>query len=390
VSFSGTWHEVAEANLWLRTANRVLVELVRGPCQNREDLYQLAASFPWEEILPQEATFAVRVAGRHPAFLNTHFAALVVKDAVVDRLRQKRGYRPTVNVRDPDVPIFLHLSVDREQEEVGANAADLGEEARGLKAAAGWLERGRSPEPQATLSLDTSGEPLSHRGYRQKEALAPLSEALAAGLLLSAGYDGSQPLIDPMCGSGTILVEAALLACGLPPGGKRRFAFQRWPFFPQPVWQRVKGAARKSPQPLTQPILGLDWDARALALAKRSAQAMGLAEQLVLEQRDVRQLPSLPAGSLVVTNPPYGLRLGNPEDLRQLYRSLGDQLKAKAQGSVAWLLLGNPALAKEVGLRPARKLVVFNGPLRCQFCEYPLVEGKFTSGKKAAGSLAKL
>jgi putative N6-adenine-specific DNA methylase len=141
---------------------------------------------------------------------------------------------------------------------------------------------------------------------------------------------------------------------------------------------------------LTQPILGFDWDARALALAKRAAQAMGLAEQLVFEQRDVRQLPSLPAGSLVVTNPPYGLRLGNPGDLRQLYRSLGDQLKAKAQGSVAWLLLGNPVLAKEVGLRPARKLVVFNGPLRCQFCEYPLVEGKFPSGKKAAGPLAKL
>lgn len=349
VAFSGSWEDVARANLWLRTAHRVLVELVRGSCGNRQDLYQLAFSQPWEDILPAEGTLAVKASGWHPAFANTHFAELVVKDAIVDRLRACRGSRPSVHLDDPYLRVILHL-------QSGA----------------------------ASLYMDTSGETLAHRGYRQKKAPAPLSEALAAGLLLLAGYDGSRPLLDPMCGSGTILIEAVWLACGQPPGARRRFAFQRWPFVDRSCLRRLLQEAESATKPLGSQVVGLDVDARALAVARGALRATGISEAVTLQQRDIRRLPPQAAGTLIISNPPYGVRLGQEGQLRALYRALGDQLKGKAQGCEVWLLLGNRELAREIGLKPSRRHTLYNGPLRCQFCFYPIVEGSFRQKSQSA------
>lgn len=348
VEFEGDWAQVAFANLWLRTAARVLVFLTGGPCSGREDLYSLAFSFPWEELVAKSTTVAVQVAGRNPAFANTHFAALVAKDALVDRLRKHRGFRPSVNVHNPDLRLLLHLQ----------------------PAACG-------------LYLDTSGEPLSHRGYRQKDAKAPLSECLAAGLLLLAGYNGEQPLLDPMCGSGTIVVEAAFIATRTPPGLKRRFAFERWPFASAHALGEAKAKAfaeRRKPQ---APIVGRDLSAQALAQARKAAKAAGVEAVVRWEKGDARELPKVEAGTLIITNPPYGVRLGEEAELVALYQKLGDAVKRQAAGSTLWLLLGNPRLARQVGLAPEKKIELYNGPLRCQFCSYPVVAGEFRRKKPA-------
>ena len=352
VRFRASWAKIAEANLWLRTAVRVLLELASAPCRNREELYQLASSVAWEDLIAPGTTVAVRVAGKSGAFTNTHFAALVVKDALVDRLRSRRGFRPGVNVKDPNVPLLLHLA-----------------------------------ETTATLSLDTSGQPLTHRGYRPKGALAPLAEHLAAGLVLLSGYDGHVPFLDPMCGAGTLVVEAALIAGSRAPGASRSFAFERWSFV-NPTWVRqAREEAASKARPLVEPIQGFDLHPKAVAQARKAAIRAGVKE-VRFARHDARELPPLPSGTLVVTNPPYGVRLGEEQALRKLYRAFGDQLKAKAKGCTAWLLCGNPTLAKELGLKPVRKIELYNGPLRCQFCCYPVVEGTFR--KKTVPRAGKL
>ncbi|MGQ9495810.1 MAG: THUMP domain-containing class I SAM-dependent RNA methyltransferase [Thermoanaerobaculaceae bacterium] len=355
VKFDGDWEDVVTANFWLRTAIRVLVELGGGPCQHQGDLYQLAAHIAWEEIIPPEATVAVQVAGQHPAFHNTHFAALVVKDGLVDRLREKRGLRPAVNVSNPDVRIRVHLQAKA-----------------------------------ATILLDTSGEPLSHRKYRPRQAAAPLSEALAAGLLLLAGYDGRQPFLDPMCGSGTLVVEAWLIARNIPPGRNRSFALQKLPFVDPKLLREARERANQLVRPAEQPIVGQDWDQRALNQARQAAFAAGAAQEVVFVRGDARQLPRVVPGTLIVSNPPYGARLGDEAKLRSFYRALGDAFKTSAQGSTVWLLSGNLSLLKEVGLQAQRKHTVFNGPLACRFCCYPIVEGSYRKPRLKLSPPAKV
>ncbi|MGC8915566.1 MAG: THUMP domain-containing class I SAM-dependent RNA methyltransferase [Thermoanaerobaculum sp.] len=349
VHFHASFADLVRANLWLRTAMRVLVFLREGPCASRGELYALAKAFPWEDYLARNATVAVQVAGRNPAFANTHFATLVVKDGLVDRLRERRGWRPSVDLQNPSLRVVLHLQPER-----------------------------------ASLYLDSSGEPLSHRGYRQKDALAPLSECLAAGMLLLAGYDGTQALCDPMCGSGTILVEAALMAFRRPPGWQRRFAFESWPFADPAALASVReeSLARQGQPPA--PICGRDISPEALASARRALRTAGVERWVRVEQGDVRELPPMPAGSLIVSNPPYGLRVGEERELAELYRGIGDAVKKNAAGSTLWLLLGNRRLARQLGLRPAQRFELYNGPVRCEFCAYPVVAGTFAA--KTTGS----
>jgi putative N6-adenine-specific DNA methylase len=239
VGFSGDLATVYEANLKLRTAMRVLAPLVKGPVGSRDDLYQLAASVGWEEVIAREQSFAVDVAGRHPAFGNTTFAAQVVKDAVVDRLRTSRRRRPDVDRDQPDVQLHLHLS-----------------------------ERGPS-----SLALDSTGEPLSHRGYRPRGGPAPLAETLAAGILLLAGYDGSEPLLDPMCGTGTFVAEAALIATRTPPGLRREFAFERWLAHQPARYAEVRKQAGHGRRDAPTAIVGRDRDERSVQASKRNLKA---------------------------------------------------------------------------------------------------------------------
>ena len=339
VLFAGDLRTVFDANVRLRTAMRVLVPLVRGETRSREDLYELAASIAWEEVIAERQTFAVDVVGRHRSFRNTTFAGQVVKDAAVDRLRAKRGQRPDVDREAPDIRVHLRL-----------------------------VDKGAS-----ILSLDSSGEPLSHRGYRPRGGPAPLAESLAAGILLLAGYDGSQPLLDPMCGTGTFAVEAALIATGTPPGLHREFAFERWPVHDQLAFGEVQHEASHGHRAAPQPIVARDRAVRAIRATQRNLKAAWMNQWVELEQRDALDL-MLPWGSggTIVANPPYGKRVSDVEKLFGLYRRFGNSLKQQATGATAWILAGEPRLAKVIGLKPSRRIPLFNGPIECRWLHYEL------------------
>ncbi len=342
VLFAGDLRTVYNVNIRLRTAMRVLVPLVRGQVTNREGLYELAASVVWKEVLGSGQTFAVEVVGKHRSFRNTTFAGQVVKDAVVDRLRTAGGGRPNVDRDNPDIRLHLRL-----------------------------VEDGPS-----TLSLDSSGEPLSHRGYRPRGGPAPLAETLAAGILLLADYDGSEPLLDPMCGTGTFAVEAALIATRTPPGLHRSFAFERWPVHSLLNFEEVQREASHGHREAPQPIVARDRADRALRATHRNLKAAWMDSWVELEQRDALDL-QLPWGSggMIVANPPYGKRVGEVEKLFGLYRRFGDSLKNQAVGTTAWVLAGEPRLAKSIGLKAARKIPLFNGPIECRLLKFEMYEG---------------
>lgn len=342
VLFAGDLRTVYDVNIRLRTAMRVLVPLVRGAVANRKELYDLASTVAWPEVLASGQTFAVEVVGRHRSFRNTTFAGQVVKDAIVDRLRTSGGRRPSVDRDNPDIRLHLRL-------------VDGG---------------------PATLSLDSSGEPLSHRGYRPRGGPAPLAETLAAGILLLAGYDGSEPLLDPMCGTGTFAVEAALIATRTPPGLHREFAFERWPVHNLLTFEEVQREASHGHREAPQPIVARDRADRALRATQRNLKAAWMDRWVQLEQRDALDL-QLPwgIGGMIVANPPYGKRVGEVDKLFGLYRRFGDSLKKQATGSTAWILAGEPRLAKSIGLKPARKIPLFNGPIECRLLKFEMYEG---------------
>jgi putative N6-adenine-specific DNA methylase len=340
VSFRGGLESVYAANVSLRTAVRVLRQLAEGPSSTREELYALASAVPWEEAFVRGRTFAVRSAGQGTGLRNTAYASLVVKDAVADRLRARWGHRPDVERRTPDVVIHVHLA--------GANAA---------------------------LALDSTGEPLSHRGYRPMGGPAPLAETLAAGVLLLAGYDGSQPLLDPMAGTGTIAIEAALVATRTPPGARRSFACEKWADHAAGVLAAVRERQAAGRRSAPAPIVAGDREPRAVTAMKRNAEAAAVAGSIRFVAKDALALESAGPGTLIVTNPPYGERLGDPRELAGFYRELGDALKRRGAGGTAWLLVGNPDLVKAIGLRPARRIVLFNGPIECRLLRFDLYSG---------------
>jgi putative N6-adenine-specific DNA methylase len=342
VLFSGDLRTVYDTNLRLRTAMRVLAPLVRGEVRSRESLYELASSVAWNEVISEEQTFAVDVVGRHRSFRNTTFAGQVVKDAAVDRLRATRGRRPDVDRDQPDIRVHLRL-----------------------------VDKGAS-----TLSLDSSGEPLSHRGYRPRGGPAPLAETLAAGILLLAGYDGSEPLLDPMCGTGTFAVEAALIATQTPPGLHREFAFERWRVHDQMVFGETQHEASRGHRDAPQSIVARDRAERSVRATRRNLKAAWMDGWVEVEQRDALDL-LLPWGSggVIVANPPYGKRLGDVERLFGLYRRFGNSLKKQATGATAWILAGEPRLAKVIGLKPSRRIPLFNGPIECRLLKFEMYEG---------------
>ena len=343
--------DVLRANLWLRAATRVLLPVAEGAVDGREALYRLARGVAWEDRIGRGQSLAVAVAGGSRAFASSAFAALTVKDAIVDQLRERWGSRPDVDRADPDLRVHLHLA-----------------------------------EPLTTLSLDSTGEPLAHRGYRPRGGPAPLAESLAAGILLLAGYDGSQPFLDPMCGTGTVAIEAALIATSRAPGLSRRFACERWLGHDAGRMAELRGAARAAVTAARAPLRARDIDPRAVAATARNARAAGVSEIVAVEVGDLRTLAGIAAGSVVVTNPPYGRRIGVGEDLGALYGELGDVLKREAVDSSAWLLVGDLELAKRIGLRPRRRIVLFNGPIECRLLGFELFTGSAASRRTAATS----
>jgi putative N6-adenine-specific DNA methylase len=339
VRFEGPMIDAWRANLWLRTANRVLMPLAEFLCDSGESLYQGLRALPWHDYLNPDMTLAVDCNLRDSSLTHSGFAALKAKDAIVDSLRDRFGRRPNVAPRDPDLRVNLHVAKNR-----------------------------------CTVSLDTSGGSLHQRGYRRERAEAPLKETLAAALIELTDWDGSIPLLDPMCGSGTIPIEAALKASGRPPGLERQdFGFQRWPGFRPDVWQGLVEEARgQILDTLPAPIIGSDISPAALAMARKNAAWAGVGRLITLNRADIRSLAPPPGPGILLFNPPYGARLGEIEQLKSLYRQIGDAMKQNAAGYTAYLFSGNPQLAKFVGLKASRRIVLFNGPIECRLLRYEL------------------
>jgi putative N6-adenine-specific DNA methylase len=301
------------ANLWLRTANRILQPLAEFFCETPQHLYDGVRSIDWRRFLTPEMTIAVDCKVRDSGITHSGYAALKTKDAIVDCIRDHYGRRPSVDTLDPGLRINIHILRNN-----------------------------------CTVSLDTSGVSLDKRGYRLDTGEAPLRETLAAALLELSGWDGTTPLVDPMCGAGTIAIEAALKATRRPPGLIRnQFGFQRWPDFDSALWRKIVDAAEgQILETLPAPILGYDISARAIENAKKNGRRAGVGNMVAFAKGNISDLtPPGPPG-IIVFNPPYGARLDEEESLKPLYKKIGDVLKQRCKGYTAYLFTGNAELGK--------------------------------------------
>jgi putative N6-adenine-specific DNA methylase len=338
VSFSTNRAGLYRANLWLRSASRVLVRLASFPCSSPVELYDGVHAIAWQEIITTSMTLAVDCSLRDSVLTHSGFVALKSKDAIVDRIREACGSRPNVNTASPDVRVNIHL-------------------VRNV----------------CTVSLDSSGDALDRRGYRLERNEAPLRETLAAAIIELTGWDGSVPLADPMCGSGTIPIEAALLAGRVPPGRNRSFGFQRWQDFDSRLWKGIVNEAESGIRSLPVGLIsGYDSDGRALSVARRNAASAGFEGQLHFFHSSLEQFKPEGEGGVVIINPPYGKRMGDEEELKELYCQIGDILKQRCRGWTGYVITGNLELAKYIGLKASRRFVLFNGPIECRLLKYEL------------------
>lgn len=348
-AFSGPFGLCYRVNLESRLASRVLWRIAEGAYRSEDDLYQAAEALRWPEWFGADRTIKVKVSAQRCPLKSLDFVTLRIKDAVCDRFTALTRRRPSVDTRRPDLRIDLFLDAQH-----------------------------------FALYLDTSGEALFKRGWRRSAGEAPLRENLAAGLLQLAGWTPAQPLLDPLCGAGTILIEAGLMARSLSPGLGRSFAFEKLHRFEAAVWERLREASRARSSDTCEPLAihGSDHDAAAIESARRNLAAAGLAGAIRLAQADAREIfPPAPAG-LLITNPPYGERLGKAEDLAAFYPAFGDALKQRFAGWRACILTADPRLPKLIGLRPTRRRPLFNGALECRFFEFPLVAGGMRRGRE--------
>jgi len=337
VHFSGDRTLLYRANLWSRTMFRILMPLGEFGCNDAQELYNNVKAIAWEEVLSPEKTISVRTTGGNEALNHTHFTALQVKKAIVDRQWKQFGTRSSVDRDQPDVSINLHVHNDR-----------------------------------AILSLDSSGDSLHRRGYRPAVGAAPLKETLASALLALAEYDPNLPLVDPMCGSGTIAIEAGLIARNIAPGlFREEFGFMGWEDFDAALWNRLCDQAIAEQRPAPAPIEASDIDRNAIGHARHNAELCGLESTIQFRECDVLDLKAPSDQGMVICNPPYGERLGEIEELGVFYKQFGDVLKQQFKGWVAYILTTKP-LSKRVGLRAAKRFPIDNGGLACTLLRYEL------------------
>jgi putative N6-adenine-specific DNA methylase len=339
VAFAGDLEMGYRANLWLRTAHRVLLHLASFHAPTPAALYEGTKEVPWPDLFPVERRIAVEATVRDSGITHSGFAAQKAKDAVADRFRERGGRRPDVDPVFPDVRIHLRIVRD-----------------------------------EATLSLDTSGESLNRRGYRADPSEAPVRETLAAGIVMLSGWDARRPLADPMCGAGTILIEAALIALGAAPGLLRpSFGFQRLLGYDRSLWEALRAEAlerRGSAQ--TPRIEGSDAAAEAVRGAQRNAEAAGVAGAVRFRREDIREFAPGPPPGLILCNPPYGARMPGGEPIEALYRAMGEAFKKRCRGWTAHVLSGNPEVTRHIGLKASRRFPLMNGPIDCRLLRYEL------------------
>lgn len=350
VQFRGDVAICYRANLESRVASRVLLQVAHTPYRSERDVFDAVRALRWHERFSPECSIRVDVAGIRASVKSLDFVTLRVKDAVCDAFRDACGIRPDVDTRSPDVRIHAFLSATH-----------------------------------ATVYLDTSGEALFKRGYRQTSGEAPLRENLAAGILRLTRWDAAAPLLDPMCGSGTFLCEAAMIALDRAPGLDRAFGFEKLAFFEPRAWVRLKDAARaRMRKPDELPIYGSDRYGDALKLARANLAALGVSGYVKLKQADVLEMPAPTPSGVIVTNPPYGVRLQDQQSLAELYPKLGDALKKKYAGWTAYIFTADMRLPKLIGLAASRRTPLYNGALECRLFEFKIIAGSMRRKQKAS------
>ena len=353
VSFQGNKEILYRANLQCRTALRILKPFYSFKAHSPEKLYDRVKEFDWSTMLSPEKTFAIEVTVNSDNFTNSRFVTYKVKDAIVDwfRDRDSEGRRPGVRLTDADVVINVHISGS-----------------------------------EVILSLDSSGSSLHRRGWREAQTEAPINEVLAAGIILKSGWKGEGPLIDPMCGSGTFLVEAALIAANIAPGIYRQgFAFENWPDFDQELFDRLYNDDSNERE-VTCQIIGADISPKAIDIARRNLKRAGVAKYVDLQLKPLSEWEEAPEGGTLITNPPYGERL-KPEDIEGLYRLLGTKLKHVFTGYHAWVIGYKDETMANIGLAPSSRDQLMNGSLQCELREYIIFSGDKRSFKASGGKL---
>ncbi|HSV87700.1 MAG TPA: THUMP domain-containing protein [Bacteroidales bacterium] len=341
VSFSGTMADIYRANMFCRTAISVLREIGSFSFGSRDDFYKKMSEIGWDKAFRHDKSIVISsVATRSEVFSHTLFLSQLSKDAVVDYFRNLTGQRPTVNKDDAQIRLNVYVNNDR-----------------------------------CIVSLDSSGEPLFKRGYRRGGGMAPLNEVLAAGLIMLAGWDKKSTLIDPMCGSGTMAIEAGLMATGIAPGSLgRSFSFEHWNDFEPDLWNIVKGEAQNQKQTSSANILALDINPKIIETARKNMMEAGLLGQIKLQRQDFFHFVPPTGSGWVLLNPPYGQRL-KKENLNDFYKTIGDTLKKNYPGYTAGIINSDVPSIKSIGLKPLSKTTVFNGSLECKFLVFELFGG---------------
>ena len=356
VTFKGDKEMMYRANFCLRTAIRVLKPIKYFKARSAEDVYEAVKAIDWSQYLSAETTFAVDSVVFSPEFHHSKFVAYKVKDAIADQFRERTGTRPNVSVSNPDIQLHIHIS-----------------------------------DYDATLALDSSGESLHRRGYRQETGAAPLNEVLAAGIILMTGWRGEADFLDPFCGSGTLCIEAALIARGMAPGiFRKNYAFEKWPDFDAELFEKVYNDDSQE-RDFDHHIYGRDIDLITIGIARRNVKAAGLTKDITIEEADFTKHPVKPVGPtgeestpIIVTNPPYGERISTP-NLLGLYKSIGQKLKHEFTGGEAWIISYREECFEQIGLKPSLKTPLYNGSLECELRKYVLFDGRLEAHRAAGG-----
>lgn len=346
VLFKGDLSLLYKVNYCIRTALSILMPVDEFRIRSKDDLYKGGLKIEWDRYMNPDDTFSIVPVVNSPLFGHTGYAGLILKDSIVDFFRNKTGRRPSVDSNDPTILINLHISNDL-----------------------------------VTISLDSSVVPLFKRGYRKEQTVAPLNEVLAAGILLLSGWNATSSLTDPMCGSGTIPIEAGLIACNIPPGKFRQFfGFQRWKDFDEDIFEKIKLESESRIIGSPVKISGSDISELALQHSRANVEKAGLNGTVSLEVSDFKDLKPSDESGLLFLNPPYGQRI-QPEEIDLLYGMIGSTLKHSFPGTTAWLITSNKESLKHVGLKPKVKYTLFNGALECVLLKYEMYQGTRKPGK---------
>lgn len=349
VAFTGDKALMYRANFSLRTAIRILKPIKHFRAKSADQVYDHIKEIEWSKYIGEGKTFSVDSVVYSEEFSNSRFVTYKVKDAIVDQFRERTGKRPNISVADADVRLNIHISEDK-----------------------------------ATVSLDSSGDSLHRRGYRQEAVEAPLNEVLAAGMILMTGWKGETDFIDPMCGSGTLAIEAALIARNIAPGVfRKKYAFEKWPDFDAALFDEIYNDDSLERE-FEHHIYGYDIDYLAVNMSKANVKAAGLSADITIEQQDFKDFKGHGEKAIIVTNPPYGERISTP-NLLETYKMIGERLKHAFKEGEAWILSYREECFQQIGLKPSVKIPLYNGSLECEFRKYSIFDGKLKDFREEGG-----